>query len=251
MKRFTETTRWIDPWFRKLPPLAKLLWCYLCDNCDGAGIIELDIDAAAFSVGDKLDESQISAIGDRIDRKDGKILIRKFVQFQYGELTPECNAHKPVIAIIAKYGLVRDDKGYRFPTPKEREGLAKGTDRVVKWQHQNAIEALKILNQLSGRDFRETETNLKLISARLSEKGVTLDGVRMMIERQCKRWLGTDQAEYLRPETLFGKAKFDGYYAAREQPVVSPVKKHDPADRNANNMNRAIIGQYDNIGKVI
>jgi hypothetical protein len=27
-------------------------------------------------------------------------------------------------------------------------------------------------------------------------------------------------AEYLRPETLFGKQKFEGYYAGRDQPVI-------------------------------
>ena len=46
-----------------------------------------------------------------------------------------------------------------------------------------------------------------------------IEGVKKMIVRQCKRWKGTEMAEYLRPETLFNKTKFDGYYAARDLPV--------------------------------
>ena len=79
--------------------------------------------------------------------------------------------------------------------------------------------ALFFLNEQSGKGFRENETNLKLISQRLSEDGVDIEGVKKMIVRQCKRWKGTEMAEYLRPETLFNKTKFDGYYAARDLPV--------------------------------
>jgi uncharacterized phage protein (TIGR02220 family) len=60
---------------------------------------------------------------------------------------------------------------------------------------------------------------LRIISARLNEDGVTLDGVRHMITRQVERWKDTPQAEYLRPETLFGKTKFQGYYANRDLPI--------------------------------
>lgn len=85
--------------------------------------------------------------------------------------------------------------------------------------HKDSRTALHILNEASGKHFRETDANLTVISARLREPEVTIDGVRVMIERQCKRWKDTPQSEYLRPETLFGKTKFDGYYAAKDLPI--------------------------------
>lgn len=85
--------------------------------------------------------------------------------------------------------------------------------------------ALHYLNEKSGRHFRESESSLSVIQARLSESGVDIAGVKLMIDRQCRRWKGTSQEEYLRPETLFGKTKFDSYYAARELPVAPPNGK--------------------------
>lgn len=80
--------------------------------------------------------------------------------------------------------------------------------------------ALHWLNEKSGKRFRETETSLAPINARLSEPDVDIEGVKMMIERQCKLWAGTKMQEYLTPTTLFGKEKFSNYYANREQPII-------------------------------
>lgn len=85
--------------------------------------------------------------------------------------------------------------------------------------HKDTRVALHWLNDKGGRHYREVDANLKVISARLSETGVTVEGVKQMIDRQVARWKGTPQEEYLRPETLFAKSKFDGYYAARELPI--------------------------------
>mgnify|MGYP002813370639 CR=1 FL=1 len=82
--------------------------------------------------------------------------------------------------------------------------------------------ALFFLTEKSGKRFRETETNLGFIEARLKEPEVDIEGVKTMISRQCSLWLNTNMAEYLRPETLFNKTKFDSYYAAREADEIEP-----------------------------
>lgn len=38
--RFTDTDKWNDKWFFELKPNEKLLFIYLCENCDIAGFIE-------------------------------------------------------------------------------------------------------------------------------------------------------------------------------------------------------------------
>jgi uncharacterized phage protein (TIGR02220 family) len=92
-------------------------------------------------------------------------------------------------------------------------------------RHESARPILHYLIEKSGTRFRETETNLGFIGERLAEDGVDADGVRKMIDRQVAKWKGTDMADYLRPETLFNKTKFDGYYAAREMPIETGPKK--------------------------
>ena len=40
--RFTNTDKWNDSWFCELTQIQKLLFIYLCDNCDIAGFIEIN-----------------------------------------------------------------------------------------------------------------------------------------------------------------------------------------------------------------
>jgi uncharacterized phage protein (TIGR02220 family) len=105
--------------------------------------------------------------------------------------------------------------------PEAKTGCSKASSESLK---RLSLEVLGFLNESTGRNFRETDSNLSFISKRLSEPGVTVDGVKQMIARQCERWTGTSQAEYLRPETLFNATKFDGYYASRDQPVLTNDK---------------------------
>jgi len=106
-KRFTETGKWKKKWIRELNPDMKLFWFYLLDNCDHAGVWEVDIDLASFQIGVKLDEARILKVFNRkiVPFKDGKWFIPKFIDYQYGELNEKVNAHKSVIKLLTKYGL--------------------------------------------------------------------------------------------------------------------------------------------------
>lgn len=95
---------------------------------------------------------------------------------------------------------------------------------VSQEYHLHSRAALFWLNEKAVRKFRETDSNLSIISARLNEHGVTIDTVKQMVLRQCEVWKGDPKMEdYLRPETLFGKQKFDQYHGNREVPVTKHV----------------------------
>ena len=106
-KRFTETGKWKKKWIRELSPEMKLFWFYLLDNCDHAGIWEVDIELAAFQIGIELDESIILNTFNRkiVTFKPGKWFVPKFIVYQYGELNKSNRAHLSVIKILTKYGL--------------------------------------------------------------------------------------------------------------------------------------------------
>ena len=105
MKRFTKTEKWSDPWYRNLSPIEKILWIYLCDNCDNAGFIEVDVGLVAFQIGCSEDEIQGAlkglARGLLGASKPHKYAIRTFIKNQGNEnLNPKNKAHLQIIRII-------------------------------------------------------------------------------------------------------------------------------------------------------
>jgi hypothetical protein len=142
-KRFTETSKWMDRWFRTLSPQHKLAWLYVLDNCDAAGVIEIDRELADFQVGSAVDWDAFAAASDGrlIPLDKGKHWVCGFIKYQYGELSEGCKAHNPAFASLTKHGLNgRVAKGYSDPiqrvqekdkdkdkeTDKEKEGGCKG-----------------------------------------------------------------------------------------------------------------------------
>jgi hypothetical protein len=99
MKRLTESGKWADPWFRALPIEAKCLWLWILDNCDCAGIIEIDMGLAEFQIGaSKPLQSPFDYFGDRVQKYGSKLFVPKFIRYQYGEELNLANtAHRGVI----------------------------------------------------------------------------------------------------------------------------------------------------------
>ena len=70
------------------------------------------------------------------------------------------------------------------------------------------------LNEQIGTHYRpNNKTTQKHINARLSD-GYTLIEFKIVIDKMCAKWKGTDMEQYLRPETLFG-TKFESYLNAK------------------------------------
>lgn len=110
-KRFTETTKWSDPWFRGLSPKLKAFWLYCLDNCDHAGVWPVDFGLASFCIGEQVTQKEIAGAfaGRVIFFNIDKMLVLKFIRFQYGVLSPDCKMHKPVYASLTKNGLNYDN----------------------------------------------------------------------------------------------------------------------------------------------
>lgn len=114
-KRFTETNKWDDPWYRELSPSAKHGWNYLLDKCDAAGVISLDRKLADFQIGEAVDwDALIAGSEGRIEQlSERKLWLPGFIAFQIGRLSIECKAHNPIFASLEKHGLIeRVSKGY-------------------------------------------------------------------------------------------------------------------------------------------
>ncbi len=87
--------------------------------------------------------------------------------------------------------------------------------------HDKAVQLLQFLNEKTGSSFREVDTNLRLIEARLAS-GIDPDVCMKMIERKCSEWsTNPDMKKYLRPATLFNTTKFEQYIGESERPTAA------------------------------
>jgi len=114
-KRFMDNSIFEKQWFRKLPVRFKIVWFYLINKCDHAGILnDLDIDLLSFQIGDFNEpyilEEILEAFKGNIEQiGDNKFYLTKFCKFQYGELNPNVKVHQSVIKLLEKHNIELDN----------------------------------------------------------------------------------------------------------------------------------------------
>jgi uncharacterized phage protein (TIGR02220 family) len=98
------------------------------------------------------------------------------------------------------------DKRYVWKKIK-REAAAVKNEK----HRDSAIEILTFLNNKAGRNYRQSDTNLGYIIARLADS-ISPEQLRAIVVRKCREW-GEDKrmSQYLRPATLFNKEKCEQY----------------------------------------
>jgi len=124
-KRFTDTQKWMDPWFAELNPEQKLLWLYLCDMCDNSGVFDMSEKIARTLIGGDADiRGNLASLSDKTQvLPNGKIFITDFVNFQFGKLSEHSNLHKSIIQCIKKNKI---DHHFFKGTRRVPEGYLKG-----------------------------------------------------------------------------------------------------------------------------
>lgn len=136
MKRFTDTDKFSDPWFRKLAPEYKLAWIYLLDLCDNSGVADLDRELADFQIGIEIDwEGFLRECHGRVDvLTSGKWFIPTFVSFQCkGVLSENCKPHQHILKLLEKHGIPRDSL-QRVSIPLAK-GPGKGKGKGSRTSH--------------------------------------------------------------------------------------------------------------------
>lgn len=124
------------------------------------------------------------------------------------------------------------DKDRNKDRDKERD---KDTENIISF-----------LNSTTGSKYKaSTDKTRRLIAARLAE-GFTVDDFKAVITKKAKEWQGTDMAQYLRPETLFG-TKFEGYL---NQPEVknnrrSPLSRAEQERQEGIEAVNRLIAEYE------
>lgn len=107
-KRFTDSEKWRKLWFRKLTPIHKCLWVYICDNCSLGGVWDVDFESASFFIDSNIDieKAKLALKKQYQELNEGsKWFIKDFIFFQYGELKDNNNLHRAVISSMKNSGV--------------------------------------------------------------------------------------------------------------------------------------------------
>jgi hypothetical protein len=108
-KRFIDTTLFRKEFIRGLEAPYKLLWVYIINECDHAGLwdVEMDVAQARLGLPELSEKYAIQFFGDKIHVVNGgsKWFIPDFIDFQYGNLNPQNRVHQSVIQILEKYKI--------------------------------------------------------------------------------------------------------------------------------------------------
>ena len=167
-KRYTDTDKWKKIWFRKLKNDHKVFWMYLLDQCDHAGIWEVDFELASyFCNGIKESEIRNTFVKQYHEFDDGKRwFIKDFIEFQYRGLDESNRVHNSVINILKRHGLF---KGLIRPL-HEAKDIYKDKDQLKDKEKDKEKGKNSKKNQL-----KKIESELNILQAEFDTVDVSIE----------------------------------------------------------------------------
>ncbi|MBI3589933.1 MAG: hypothetical protein HY094_00970 [Candidatus Melainabacteria bacterium] len=177
MKRFTDTAKWQDPWFRKLPVEYKNLWQYITDTCDNSGVWKPDFELLSFCIGEHLEyEEALKVLNQDKERikvlENGNWYIVGFISFQYGELKEQSKPHAHVLSLLKKHNLL--------------EEYAKGIHTLKEKDKDKDIEKDKEEDKDKARGF--IKPRIEEIEQYIKEQNYTVDPDAFFNFYESKGW---------------------------------------------------------------
>lgn len=168
-KRFTDTEKWKKQHFKNLSAPYKLVWLYLLDDCNYAGVWEVEFDVMKLRTGINSSEQEIlNVFSDKIKVFDEgkKWFIKDFIDFQYGELNDKNRAHLSVLNLLSSYknkGLASPLQGAKEKEKDKDKDKDKEVDFdfILKNYHSHCEKLPRVIGLSNERK--------KHISARLKE----------------------------------------------------------------------------------
>lgn len=255
-KRFTDSEKWKNPWFRTLPSAYRWLWIYILDNCDQAGIWMSDFGLASYQIGEHVTEIEAEAIfSDKIIQIDlDKWFIPSFITFQYGTLQSDSRPHMSVIKILQKHGINHEtltlSKGYPkgIQTLKDKD---KDKDKVqdkakAKEQDKEIRAQIEIIYQLHYPLKKGKSAGIDAAAKQLKSEKDLMDFetavTRYSID--CER-KGTE-AKYIKHFSTFVSTWRDWLDENAGKATITPIrqtKEQQAFDHTADQARRVMAGE--------
>jgi hypothetical protein len=101
-RRFVDTEIWKKKWYRTLQPKEKCFLKYIWDNCNNAGIWEVDMEAARYFIGEDVGDPE-KFLPENIEivklENDTKWFLPGFLKYQYPN---GLNSNKPIVIAVRR-----------------------------------------------------------------------------------------------------------------------------------------------------
>ena len=249
-KRFTDTEKWKKPFIRSLQGAYKLLLLYICDDCDHAGIWQVDIDVAQIRIGEKIDlKEAIKSFDEKIIifDKGNKWFIPSFIEFQYPSgLNPDNRAHNSIIILLEKYKLLdkqnkpltrslQGRKDMDMVKDKDKD-MDKGTKKIkISFIGEEIIEYWNLWKDYKSKQFKFIYKTVQSEQAafddlvRLSEKNCE-NAIEIIKQSMANGWKGLFELKISQNKTL--SSRIDNKYQREVETARNAFK---PILNNDNN----------------
>lgn len=185
-------------------------------------------------------ESTIKRMIAMLDNKG--YITRKFIYREDGK-----EVEKRILSIASRPSLI-EGVGAQMNPPRCTDDLRGGcTDDLDNNITINNIKDFSYerfinwFNELSGKHFKNVESNRKLIRARLNE-GYTKEDLAKVVKLKVNQWKDNPEMNrYLRLSTLLAPSHFDNYLQeARDVPVGKKEEKLGSAPAAADNIHKTV-----------
>ena len=167
-KRFTDNEKWQDNWFTDLTNDQKIIWIYLLDHCDNAGLWKVNIKNLNYFCSMNISVEEVILIfKNRLTQvKEDLFLINKFCLFQYG---PDFlrSGNKAVISAINKLiqvEVINEVNGIYTPTidlTKTINRLSIPYTYPIDTPKEEEEDKDKVINKIEDKIEEQEWNNLK------------------------------------------------------------------------------------------
>lgn len=242
-KRFTDSTKWNDPFLRSLKSAYKILWLYIHDECDHAGIWQVDFDVAKVKTGEKFDKSEAEKhfFGRIVPTSDGKKwFLPEFIDFQYGELSEKNKVHASVLASLKKNGILNHEfKPLASPLhgamDKDKDKDKEKDKEKENQKFENSNLFISTVNERLNRSFKLSPKIITAWDQRLKE-GYTIENLCTAIENaKADSFHKENGFKYLTAEFFSRQDKLDKWLNTK--PMDKKENKPTVTDQYGNSAN--------------
>lgn len=138
--------------------------------------------------------------------------LRDYRARKKDEIALHCNASVTEVKQVGNVEKRREDIEIEIDKDIDKDIMPSNADEIIRY-----------LNEKAGTHYRDSKETVRLINARTKD-GFTVDDFKKVIDKKVKEWKGTEQAQYIRPSTLFAPSHFEEYLNAPDKGKYKPLQ---------------------------